>query len=164
MKASPILALILITLLVLVVIVLDQSISGGSASDPTYGLIYIGVCIVAIFVIAIKPRSAFLMVTGWSLAALPIVFVIATFAYTQYRWDTRPEKTARKLIAENIRCIVSDLQIAKEDKMFVSARINMIAEWGDIKTEDSEKGKTLMEIEDRLNIYIYPDCTYAERR
>jgi hypothetical protein len=144
--------LIISCLAVAGVLVLDQGLSGESAANPASGLVFIiiGLGFIAWLVVGKGGGSA--LAGAGVMAALPIVLAVAYFAYNQMQWHYRPEAVENRDTAANIACVVEKAGLEERDRLFVLARIRMIAKW---KAPAHQK-----EIEERMKIQILPNCQF----
>lgn len=152
MKPLAIMVLICIVLSTIGFTVLDRWISGGSAANPAYAMGIVLAC--AVLGILILSGSEELASFVGKIAAVAPLALLGYCGYASWSWDHRPETSARRALAENVRCAARKAGIAKNDRRFVNVRIGLIAEYGDKGLGEQAA------IERRMRIHILPDCQF----
>ena len=158
-----ILSLVVVSGLVIAFLALDKGLSGGSASDPTFAYVFIGVAVLLILLIATNNVNGLGLGLTGLFAAMPILFVVGMFLYTQYSWKTRPEAKARDGYVEEIKCSLRAAAISSADWKYISPRLSMLRDYGEVENPAHPRGVLLEQIETRAKIIVLPNCQFERR-
>lgn len=155
MRPIAFILLVLASLAALGFLILDQGLSGGSATNPAYAMVFVAICAAFILALVMGRGGQAASVGGSIFAVAPLFLLLGYCSYQQSSWQNRPEAQAARALAKNVACATSKAGIAKADRPFVSARIRLIYRLGFAGGEEWPK-----EIEARMAIRILPGCQF----
>ena len=153
MKSRSIFFLFFAAVLAVVFLFLDQGLSGASATNPGYVILFLAVC-AGLAILVLSGRANGLAAgLNWLIGAVPILLMIF-YLRGDWLWKNREDNAGNRSVAENIRCAAQKAGIAQSDQKMVKAWTGIIAMEGDAG------GSSQREIENRLRIRVLPDCRF----
>jgi hypothetical protein len=145
--------------IVVIFLFLDNSLSGGSASDPTLAYIFLALCLGYIVFVLLSEMNSKKYVVGLLLALLPFFLLLSQCLGSRDQMLNDPSHIAGRTYAENMDCILDRMKASEDVLLYVGPRLNVIRHHGVTPTRVFEQ-----DIESYLGIEVGPNCTFTKTR